>query len=143
MPRPRRFSQGQQEVRIAAILAELSIRNGTFVEFGYKPAHPGANTQLLYNKGWTGLLMDGVDYPNNKPLPVHGEWISPANIGDLFRKYGVVHDVDYVSIDVNTFDLWIMRALLVDGFQPKVITIEYNSNFPIGYASEAHPRASK
>ena len=50
----------------------------------------------------------------------------------LFRQHGVSIEVDYVSIDIDSFDLWVLRALLASEFRPRVLTVEYNSNFPYG-----------
>ena len=38
----------------------------------------------------------------------------------------------YVSIDLDSVDLWILRSLLASEYRPRVVSIEYNSNFPWG-----------
>ena len=38
-------------------------------------------------------------------------------------------DVDYLSVDIDSFDLWVLRAILA-AYRPRLITIEYNSNIP-------------
>ena len=45
--------------------------------------------------------------------------------------HGVV--ASYVSIDLDSADLWVLRALLFSEFRPRVVGVEYNSNYPPGY----------
>ncbi len=40
---------------------------------------------------------------------------SSANIVSLFEKYKVPFAADYVSIDIDSTDLWIFRAILASG----------------------------
>ena len=127
-------SQGEQDARLRALFAELAIHKGTYVEFGFPPTEPGSSiawfsqTDALRKRGWTGIRLDAE---NNDPAQQsHAEWIYSTNIVALFRKYGVLADVDYVSIDIDSADLWVLRALLESEYQPKVLTVEYNSNFP-------------
>lgn len=57
--------------------------------------------------------------------------IFPDNIVSLLDKYGVPKDVDYISVDVDSFDIWVLDAILESGrYRPRVISIEYNINFP-------------
>ncbi len=41
--------------------------------------------------------------------------LSSANIVSLFEKYKVPFAADYVSIDIDSTDLWIFRAILASG----------------------------
>ena len=124
-------SQGEQDGRLARILHALSLdRNGTFVEFGFN-GRAGSNTEALERRGWTGFRMDGsLDRPSES---LHKEWITSTTVVSLFRKYRVPPDITYVSIDLDSADIWIMKALLASEFQPSVLTIEYNPNFPHGF----------
>ena len=36
-------------------------------------------------------------------------------------------DVDYISIDVDSTDVWLMHALLSGGYAPRVLSIEFNA----------------
>lgn len=98
-------------------------------EFGFDSSEyesgNGANTyNLRANHNWTGLLMDGGHA--NPQINLHQEIITPANVVDLFRKYAVPHEPDYVSIDLDTTDLWVLRALLASHYRPRVLSVEYN-----------------
>jgi hypothetical protein len=59
--------------------------------------------------------------------------LSSANIVSLFEKYKVPLEADYVSIDIDSTDLWVFRAILASKkFRPRVFSVEYNANLAIG-----------
>ena len=62
----------------------------------------------------------------NPHINLHQELITPENIVDLFRKHAVPHEPDYVSIDLDTTDLWVLRALLASHYRPRVLSVEFN-----------------
>jgi hypothetical protein len=146
------FSQGYQDSVLKSLFARrhLGTKNKEYVEFGFhladvkgtatfssvKGRHPefrefppyGANSELLQRHGWSGLRFDG-DESNHVLVPnLRRAFITPQNIVALFRQHNVSLDVDYVSIDVDSCDLWIFLAL-TDVYRPTVVTIEYNSNY--------------
>ena len=124
------LSQGHQDSRLAYLFSELNIRRGSYVEFGC-PGLKGANTAALEAGGWHGVRFDGKHQDIKRRIYKH--WISTETIVALFRRYGVDHEVDYVSIDIDSADIWIFEAI-VQEYRPKVFTIEYNSNLPWGCA---------
>ena len=135
-----RFSQGWQDVRLDRIFRALRLEHGpsrTYVEFGF-PQVGGSNTEALRLRGWTGRRFDGQclgkSAADDAQVGCSREWITSSNIVELFQRHGVDTHVDYVSIDLDTTDLWVLRALLSSEFRPKVLSVEYNSNFPYGYA---------
>eukprot|EP00966_Prymnesium_polylepis_P215613 4993189-Prymnesium_polylepis.1 len=136
---PQRHSQGWQDVRIDRIFRAIgtSATNRTFVEFGF-PQVAGSNTEALRLRGWTGVRFDGrclgQSAEDDARVGCVREWITSDSVVDVFRRHGVARSVDYVSIDVDSTDVWILRALLAsEAFRPKVLSVEYNSNFPWGY----------
>ena len=107
-----------------------------FIEFGFDAnqysAGGGANTGYLkYMRSWDGLLLD-MRHKNHKiNLHAHGI-ITPEVIVSLFHEHKVPQDVDYISIDVDSVDIFMLNSILKDGYyRPKVISIEYNCYFPI------------
>eukprot|EP00747_Dinoflagellata_sp_TGD_P034358 gnl/TRDRNA2_/TRDRNA2_137206_c0_seq1.p1 gnl/TRDRNA2_/TRDRNA2_137206_c0~~gnl/TRDRNA2_/TRDRNA2_137206_c0_seq1.p1 ORF type:complete len:241 (-),score=24.91 gnl/TRDRNA2_/TRDRNA2_137206_c0_seq1:66-695(-) len=88
----------------------------------------GGNTVLLQHQGWRGVRFDGDEV--NLDIDLHKEFVTPQSIVALFRRYNVPIDVDYVSIDVDSCDLWVFLAL-TDVYRPAVVSVEYNSNYEI------------
>lgn len=144
------FSQGYQDSVLRSLFTHIGTKNKEYVEFGFHVAdvkgtanfssvqrrHPsvrelpsyGANSELLQRHGWSGLRFDG-DESNHILVPnLRQAFITPQNVVALFRQHNVSLDVDYVSIDVDSCDLWIFLAL-TDVYRPTVVTVEYNSNY--------------
>jgi SAM-dependent methyltransferase len=128
------YSQTMQDGVLEEIFSRLGTTNKQFVEFGfdsdaYESGGGGANTRLLHAKGWRGLLLDGGHA--NPAINLHKATLSPENIVDLFAEHGVPDEPDYISIDLDSCDIWLFLAL-AKRYRPRVVTIEYNSNFPAG-----------
>lgn len=152
-PAWRKYSQSNQDSVFTSLFSWVGVTNKFYVEFGFnqlgylgngKPSGPnsqwiddhniasGANTALMhFDWGWKGLLMDGgFEF---EPDNLHKEWITPGNIASLFQKYNVPQRVDYVSIDIDSCDLWVYVGLIKGpgNFRPRVLTVEYNPNYPV------------
>ena len=74
--------------------------------------------------------MDGGNA--NAEINLHTEWIAPATIVKTFEKHSVPKELDLLSIDIDSTDLWIWRALGEAGYRPRVLIIEYNRNWGLG-----------
>ena len=55
--------------------------------------------------------------------------LSEENIVEHFVAAGTPRDVDYVSIDVDSIDVWLLRALLLGDYRPRILSVEFNPNF--------------
>jgi hypothetical protein len=133
-PRGPRSQRGQD-----GILAELfrhipTVNSPPFcVEFGFNAATldggTGANVaSLVLDHGWQALLLDGGH--ENPAINLRQEFLTSANILGVFAKWGVPAQPDYISIDVDSTDLWLFRALLPH-YRAAVYSVEYNANFPL------------
>ncbi len=129
------FSQANQD----AIIVEIFKNIGTFntppfcVEFGFNHSElqggSGSNVaRMLLREGWKGLLLDG-EYENEE-INLKKQFLTSENICDVFRRNNVPKCPEYVSIDVDSTDLWLFNALLKD-FRAMVFSVEYNCNFPL------------
>ena len=49
-------------------------------------------------------------------------------------------ELDLVTVDVDSTDVWLVRALLTAGFRPRVILVEYN--YQLGARKPAFPDTS-
>jgi hypothetical protein len=127
------YSQGSQDLYLEKIFSVIHTTNKYFVEFGFNiPSYEnesGANTRKLYDEGWRGLLLD-ADHENAK-INLKKHVLYATNIAAIFAENIVPKDFDYLSCDMDSHDLWVFRAILEAGYRPRVITTEYNSNYPI------------
>ena len=121
------FSQNGEDGIIELIFHKIGSLNGFCVEFGVQDARECNTRYLIEKKGWQYLHMDGdehaIAYSN-----IQKEFITAENINLLFRKYKVPKEFDLLSIDIDSNDYWVWKA--VSGYRPRVVIIEYNSSIP-------------
>jgi hypothetical protein len=126
------ISQFGQDGVISEIFRNIGTTNKFCVEFGHsRTDYEGSNTGVLRTyEGWNGLLMDGSN--ENPSINLRREFITTQNILELFEKYQVPLDTDFVSIDVDSCDLWLFQTIIQSKWRPRVVSVEYNCQFPIG-----------
>merc|ERR1712166_307565 len=88
----------------------------------------GANSELLQRQGWSGVRFDGDEEDRAKVPNMHKAFLTPFNVLHVFRAHNVTTEVDYVSIDIDSCDLWIFLAL-TDTYRPAVVSVEYQANY--------------
>jgi hypothetical protein len=135
------FSQNGEDGVIEHIFGSIGVTDKYFVEFGVENGDE-CNTRYIAEKlSWTGVRLDGGhDIPNRN---IHKERVYPGNIIKLFEKYKVPKQFDLLSVDIDTYDLWVWRALLKGGYRPRVVVIEFNRNFQRGcFATFPDPTGS-
>ena len=135
----RTFSQGHQDGILREIFGRIGVTNKVSVEFGFGYAAPGLsgkklidansglNTRLLHEQGWNSIYFDAV--LSDAEAGIKKAVLTEDNIVSHFKAAGVPNDVDYVSIDVDSVDVWLMHGLLGGGYRPRVLSVEFNSNF--------------
>jgi hypothetical protein len=131
-------SQGGQDGVLQLIFSDMGIgvTNHYYVEIGFNSNEfsggSGSNTYQLYRSGWNGLLLDITH--NNPAINLHRHRVTPGNIVQIFQQHGVPLEPDYVSIDIDSQDLWVLRSIISspEGYRPRVISVEFNPNLPLG-----------
>jgi hypothetical protein len=136
------YSQGSQDEVLQAIFEKIGTTNKCCVEFGFDSDEltggNGANTaRLILEDDWTGLLMD--QGRQNLDINLWRETLTPENLAEVFVRHRVGPCPDYVSIDVDSVDLWLFRAMLEAGYRPRVVSVEYNPNYSLAESVTARP----
>ena len=127
-------SQFGQDGSIAFVFKNIGISaTPYFVEYGFDSSDYkggfGSNTLQLHNNGWSGLLLDGGH--ENTAINLHKELITEENVVSIFEKYSVPLRFDFLSNDLDSVDLWVLRAILSAGYRPRVVLAEFNVNYPM------------
>lgn len=126
----RKYAQFGEELIFDFIFENIGTTNKFLVDFGASSLNFGlSNSKHLLEKGWDGLLMDGNSDGN---LLIKEEFITAENICDLFNKYSVPKQFDFLSIDIDGNDVWVLESLLNGGYRPRVIINEFNGCIPEG-----------
>ena len=132
------YSQFDQDGVLEHIFNIIGVTNKYFVEFGSNGCiNGGGNTAYLRETfNMNGLLMDGSEHPygikGKKPdFERKIEFIKAESINELFDKYKVPQSFDFLSIDIDGEDYYVMDAINLDKFKPRVICIEINQHIPV------------
>jgi hypothetical protein len=86
--------------------------------------------------GWTGLMVDAsakavararATFCTNPAVTVVHARVTPGNVNELLPCHGGAGDIDFLSIDVDGHDYWLLQALAAAS--PRVLAVEYNALF--------------
>lgn len=124
---------------IETIFSELPTRAGFGVEFGQRSVGSGTLADFLSQRGWGALYLDREAVAplqtqavaSGREITLARETVSPANINELFAKYGVPHDFDCLVIDIDGLDYWVWEALAPE-YAPSLVIIEFNAHVGFG-----------
>jgi len=121
-------SEKGQDAYIKHIFDTIGTTNKYYIELGSKDGVDMSNTfYLRENENWTGFLID-YGYGNNPSINLISSFITKENICDLFYKYGVPDEPDFLCIDLDGNDYWILNEILTK-YKPRVIMVETNVRF--------------
>lgn len=128
-------SQHEEDGITLALLRAAGVRHRTFVEIGC--GSTGGNSAVLaYELGWSGLMVDAnrkaVEeaqrlFRFNPGVYVVKSRVSTETIDAFLTSHGVAGEVDFMSIDIDSFDYWLWSAITV--CTPRLLVMEYNGPF--------------
>jgi hypothetical protein len=121
VPQQIKYSQNGEEYWLKYIFDNIGTTNKYLVDLGAWDGIHLSNTKLLIDSGWTGLLVDGKDYPG-----VYNSFITVENINTILTKRNVPKEPDLLSIDLDGNDFWILNEVL-QYLKPRLIISEFNS----------------
>lgn len=130
------YSQHDEDGIIEEIFRRVGATNESFIEFGVGEGAENCTLYLLL-KGWRGAWIDAsaICYEESKRqldyliqedrLRIKHAFVSMENIETLFAELGVAEEPDLLSVDIDSNDYWIWKAIRL--YRPRVVVIEYNA----------------
>ena len=118
------YSQNGEDGVLIRLLESLQHKHHYYVEFGVQDGSECITRILRERFNYTGLLMDGSH--TNQSINLNREFIFINNTISLFQKYHVPQQFDVLSLDIDTYDFWVLAELLGGGYRPRIITVEVN-----------------
>lgn len=117
-------SQSGESAIISYIFQHIPPTNKFFVDIGagYYGKGQMSNTQELIDKGWEGVQVDADNSDN--PV-IKSLFVTPDNILPAMKSWGVPVTFDFLSIDIDSFDLDVLESI-VSCYSPRVICTEFN-----------------
>ena len=128
-------SQHEEDGITLALLRAAGIRHRTFVDIGCG-GNGGNSGVLAYELGWSGLMVDANPksvaasarlFSTNPGVRVVKARLTTATIDPLLIKHDAAGEVDFMSIDIDSFDYWLLKA--ITACSPRVLVMEYNALF--------------
>jgi hypothetical protein len=153
----RRFrlrSQNEEDGVLLALLERAGWGQSRFVEIG--SGKSGGNAAgLAHECGWGGLMVELSErsvegarkkFAANRGVTVVGARVMPDNVNALLVEHGYGGEVDLLSIDIDSYDYWVLEALTATS--PRILVLEYNALFgaerrvtiPLDQALDATPK---
>lgn len=118
------YSQNGEDGVLAKLFQLIKPENRFCVDIGAYDGMTGSNTYLLRLQGWDIISFDrSCEVPE---LNVFKEFISTANINQVFDRYGVPEEFGLLSIDIDYNDFYVWKAIN-QKYRPAVVVIEYNA----------------
>jgi len=137
---------------IQNILSKLGDHSRYLVDIGASDGITQSSTvKFLVDYKYSGLLFEyepknfsklAFLYNDRIDITLTKAKITPNNIVKFMESYAVPQDFSLLNLDIDSYDLEVLRSLLVGGFNPKVISMEINEIFPpniefeVGYSAD-------
>jgi len=120
------YSQNGEEAIIDNILSKCGKSTKFIVELGAGDGYHLSNSRQFIERGWEAILID-ADNRGSKDVKQHK--ITKENINELLSKYNCPKEFDFLSIDLDGNDYWILEEVLKE-YSPKLIIAEFNASLP-------------
>lgn len=125
----REYSQFGEESFFGHIFNNIGTTNKYFVDLGAGDGVHLSNTKMLKDTyGWKGLMIDADNKGNSEVVQ---SFITGTNIIDLLQKHDVPEEFDFLSIDLDGNDYWILSRILEE-YSPRLIVAEFNGTIGLG-----------
>jgi hypothetical protein len=122
----KQFSQNGED-GITEMLVQLFYKDSKdkfYVEFGVEDGKE-CNTRILRTKyEWDGLCMDGSH--EDKSINLQKEFITREGIVELFEKHNVPKHINYLCVDIDYNDFYVLKKILDSSYTCDIIVCEYN-----------------
>ena len=117
---------------IIKVMTDAIINPNRFVfEIGWGSGKENMSRALI-DRGWSGIGIDcehdlhpGLVLPDR--FRFRKMYVDLDRIGDAFE--GVPVDLDFFSLDIDSFDFEVAAWALQNGYRPKTVCLEFNHRF--------------
>jgi len=135
-----RFSNFGEEQILRKYVAELlpAGASRTAVDIGAGDGVRGSNTYALFREGWRGVGFEGSNrkvcklaaaYKHYPSVSAANCVVTPSNVVPLLRAYDIEREFGVLSLDIDSYDYWVLDAVLSE-FRPRVVVTEINEKIP-------------
>lgn len=134
----KKYSQNQEDGIIEHLLKSTNSYNDFYIEIGTQDGTE-CNSRLLKENGVKGICFDGAFESNIYNIKKEKFFIQTnyeTNLQNILDKYKIGNNlkIGMFSVDIDSFDIWIVRSLLVSIYNKKIqpptlLVIERNPSY--------------
>ena len=133
-----RGSNFNEDRVIGAWLGRVPPRHRYYVDIAAGDGATMSNTLALARAGWDGLAFEGDPalftrlaraYAKYPRVRLANTSVTPDNVVDLLRSHGVPRDFGVLSLDIDSYDHYVLARLL-EAYRPGLICAEINEAIP-------------
>jgi len=135
---PAIISTIRKQTEFSLWLVNLGANPTSLGENGERRVVRGDDCSPMWPMGYSGV---NFDIPSNEKTmrAYYGKWpkaivdlnmTAPMGIATSLQLYGVPKDMDFLKIDVDSFDCDYLSEILTAGYRPKAINIELAAPWP-------------
>lgn len=123
MPLKGTYSQYGEDAIAQIVFDHIGTTNKVCVDIG-AGEYDGtmSNTRLLEENGWRRIAFDINAKEGSNVVKA---MVTPDNVVDLLKEQGVSYEFDFLSLDIDSCDYWVLKKILYD-FYPSIICAEFN-----------------
>ncbi len=125
-------SQHGEDGIIELMCEHIKEPDQRFLEIGWGTGKQNMTITLL-EQGWSGVGID--KRAMQEPSDWSGrfckldELVFPDTIVEMLEPYDTLGDIDFFSLDIDSFDYDVALTLMEAGFRPKIVCCEINPRF--------------
>jgi hypothetical protein len=130
---------GEEEILLRLIDSLLPAGHSrTAVDIGAGDGLKGSNTYALFAAGWRGVGFEShprkagkltKTYERLPQVAADARRVTPENVAALLRAHGVGRGFGVLSLDIDSYDYFVLDAVLSE-FRPRIVVTEINEKIP-------------
>ncbi len=132
------LSQNGEDGIIDVLKNQLIKSNRYFIEIGTADGMENNSAWLLVTENFNGIMIEADKKlakraasflkMYNQSIKVINRFVTKDNI-DFLKSDSQFLDPDFFSLDIDSMDYYVAKAVLDSGIKPKIFCVEYNSAF--------------
>ena len=119
---------------------QLTIKTGSVLDIAASDGYSQSSTLGFYRNGWGGLAveMDPLKfstlsflYADFPKVSLARSRVTPHNVVSMLEAFEV-REIAILNLDIDSYDLSVIEAILSRGYLPQIISMEINEKIPPG-----------
>lgn len=131
-----------ENILLDQLTKRLNINNGFVMDIGAGDGFSQSVTLGFFRrKGWSGLAVEldpvkfsrlSFIYANFPNVLLARNRVTPSNILFILDAFEVPKEISFLNLDIDSFDLFVIKKILNSDYKPKIIQMEVNEKIPSG-----------